>query len=332
VNESLQLAELEHKLAATLTPQQRTNEAEVIYRTALARIDRLPPTAVSRQWQAVRLNLLLGLLDILYYQFRPGAMAALNEQTRLLLDAVGTAEQQSRFFARLDQMIFLQNRYRSHSENVAQARAALAYAQESGRVQLIARQHFHLGFHLLWRGSLDEAEIILRQTLATAEASGDFWLQDQCLVYLTILHRLRGETTQVLTYLPKLVEISNQVGYRNYIGVSRANSAWLHYRAGEWPQAQTQAEAALTSWTVGAPYPFHWLAHWPMLAMALRQNRPADAVATARAMLHPKQQLLPDEIDKVLEAAVAAWDGGDEAAAGAFLKTAVELATQHGYL
>jgi hypothetical protein len=66
--------------------------------------------------------------------------------------------------------------------------------------------------------------------------------------------------------------------------------------------------------------------------MALRQNRPADAVAAARAMLHPKQQLLPDEIDEVLESAVAAWDAGDEAAADDFLKTAVELATQHGYL
>jgi hypothetical protein len=66
--------------------------------------------------------------------------------------------------------------------------------------------------------------------------------------------------------------------------------------------------------------------------MALRQNRAAEAVAAARAMLHPKQQLLPDEIDNVLKSAVTAWDAGDEAAAGDFLKTAVELATQLGYL
>jgi tetratricopeptide (TPR) repeat protein len=292
----------------------------------------MPPTAVTRPWQTIRLNLLLGLLDILYFQIRPGAMAALNEQTRLLLDAVGTAEQQSHYFARLDQMIFLQNRYRSNIENVAGARTGLAYAQESGLTQLMGRHQFHLGFHLLWYGNLDESGTMLRQALKTAEASGNFWLQDQSLAYLTILYRLQGETTQVLTYLPKLVEISEQVGYHNYIGVSQANHAWLHYRAGEWLQAQTEAEAALTSWTLGTKYPLQWLANWLLLAVALRQNRLEDAVDAARAMLHPKQQLLSDEIDEVLDAAVTAWDAGDEAAAGDFLKTAVNLATQHGYL
>jgi hypothetical protein len=88
----------------------------------------------------------------------------------------------------------------------------------------------------------------------------------------------------------------------------------------------------LTSWTLGTKYPLQWLANWLLLAIGLGQNRAAEAVAAARAMLHPKQQLLSDEIDKELEAAVAAWEAGDEAAAGDFLKTAVKLATQHGYL
>jgi DNA-binding SARP family transcriptional activator len=332
MDESLQLAALAYKLAATLTPQQRADEAEAIYRTALARIDKMPPMAVTRQWQTIWLNLLLGLLDILYFQIRPGAMAALNEQTRLLLDAVGTAEQQSQFYSRLNQMTFIQNRFRLGNESISRAQTSLVYARESGRTRLIARQQFHVGFCLLWSRKLDEAEKMLRQALAMAEASGDFWLQDQCLAYSTILYRLRGDITQVLAYLPKLVEVSNQVGNTIYIGVSQANRAWLHYRAGEWLQAQAQAKVALTSWTLGTGYPLQWLAHWLLLAMAQRQSQPADAVAAARAMLHPKQQQLPDEIDKVLEAAVAAWDAGDEVTAHTFLKTAVELATQHGYL
>ena len=102
-DEPLQMAKLERKLAATLPPQQRADEAEAVYRAALARLEEPPSTSVARQWQAVRLNILLGLLDALYFQIRPEAMADLREQTQTLLDAVGTAEQQARFYSRLGQ-------------------------------------------------------------------------------------------------------------------------------------------------------------------------------------------------------------------------------------
>ncbi len=330
-SESLQLAQLERKLAATLTPQQREDEAAALYRAALVRLDGKPPTAVTQQWQSTRLNILLGLLDALYFQFRPEAMAELNEKTRTLLDEVGTAEQQSHYYSRLGQIAFLQNRYRAPAGNVALAQTALANAQKTDNTGLIARQHFHLGFHLLWHGSLHGAEDMLQQALATAKELGDSWSQDQSLVYLTILYRFQGNIAQVVAHLPQLVEISRRVGNSMYIGVSQANTAWLHYHAGEWRQVQAQAEKAVASWS-GTSYPFQWLAHWLLLALALRQNRLPDAIAAARAMLDSKQQQLPDEVDEVLGAAAAAWEACDETAAQSSLATAVKLAQQYGYL
>ncbi len=327
----LLLAELERKLAATLPSQRREQEAETVYRAALARLDKTPPTAVAHRWQSTQLNILLGLLDALYFQLRPEAMAELNEQTRALLDAVGTAAQKSRFYSRLDQMNFLQNRYRVLPDNIALAETTLAYAQESGDIRLIARQQFHQGFDLLWHGDWDEADAPLLRALGTAQDLGDFWLQDQCLAYLTILYRLRDDTVQVEAQLPRLVEVAHSVGYPNYIGVAQANAAWLAYRAGEWRQAQAQAEAAVASWADGT-YPFRWLAYWLLLALALAQNRLADAVDSARAMIDVNQQKLPDKMDDLLGTAVSAWDADDEVVTRDCLETAVALVTQHGYL
>ncbi len=329
-DEPLKLADLERKVAATLPPQQREDEAETVYRTALLRLDKRPSKATHLQWQSLRLNILLGLLDVFYFQQRSEAMAELKEQTQVLVDEVGTAEQQSHFYSRLNRITLLQNRYRAPAENVALAQTALAYAQESDNPHLIARQQFHLGFHMLWHGSLDGAEEMLQQALAAAIELGDSWLQDQCLVYLTILYRLQGNIDQVRAHLSYLGKISRQVGYDSYIGVSQANRAWLQYRAREWQQALNQAEAAVAKWDSTA-YPLQWLAYWPLLAIALRQKRLPDAIAAAQAMLDTEQQRL-DEVEAVLGAAVAAWQSNDEATAQSHLVTAVELAAQSGYL
>jgi hypothetical protein len=330
-NDPLLSARLERKLAATLPTQQRYEEAEAVYRAALARLDRLSPTAVTRQHKSLRLNILLGLLDALYFQLQPEAMIDLKEETQALLDEVGTAEQRSNYYSRLDQIALLRQRYRVLAENLADGQLALTFARESGNVRLIARQQFHHGFQLLWYGNLSEAEAYLQQSLSGAEALGDFWLQDQCLVYMTIMYRLQGKITQVAVQLPHLIEISQAVGYSNYIGVAQANAAWLHYHAGEWQPAQTQAETAEAN-LINTTYPFQWVVHWLLLALALRQDRLPDAIAAARAMLHVKQQKLPDEVEAALETAVSAHEANDEMTARDCLKTAVDLAIHYGYL
>ncbi len=327
----LRLVELQRKLAATLPPQERVDEAVAIYQRALAHLEGSPPENKRRQWQTTRLNINLSLLDALYLQHQVEAMAELNKQVRALLDEVGTAVQQVRFYARLGQLAVLQNRFCPRAETIALAQTSLAYAQESGNVPLIARHQFDLGFHFLWQGNLNGAEEMLQQSLASAKEFGNSWLRNLCLVYLTVLYRFQGDSAQIVAYLSPLVEISHQVGTGMYIGVSQANIAWLHYRAGEWQAAQKQAETAVSSWAK-TMYPFQWLAHWLLLAIARRQNRLPEAIAAARAMLDVKQQKLPDEVEAALVTAVSAWEADDEVTVRDGLETAVALAAQHGYL
>jgi hypothetical protein len=326
-DEHLQLAQLKRKLAATLPAQHRSEEAENIYRTALAR----PHTVKSAKSQLTRLNLLLGLLDVLYFQQRPEAMAELTEETEALLAEVGTATQQIAYYARLDQIAFLQNRFRVPAESIGAAKKSLLIAQESGDQRLIARCHFHLGFCLLWHGELEDSEEPLQQALASAQALGDSWLQVQCLAYLTILYRLQGNQAQVVAHIAHLDEISQQIEYNLYIGVSHANRAWLHYHAEEWPQAQTQAKAALAIWIKGW-YPFQWLASIIVLAICFTENQWEQAIAAAEAMLDPQQQRLPEALAEALEEAVDQWHSGELDAAADCVQRAMTVAMEIAYL
>jgi eukaryotic-like serine/threonine-protein kinase len=207
----------------------------------------------------------------------------------------------------------------------------LVLAHESGNSQLIGRQSFHLGFQLLWSDESGSADACLQQALTVAEAIGDSWLQVQSLVYLSILCRLTGDTDRLNGYLPALTARTQAMGHSIYSGVAQAQSAWLHYCAGEWSPARRMAQAALTIWA-DAPYPFEWLARWILLALARQTNQLSAAVAAGRAMLLPSQQKLADRVDAALQTAVSAWEADDVDGAQDALATAVNLAYQYGYL
>ncbi|GIK40907.1 MAG: transcriptional activator [Chloroflexota bacterium] len=326
-SERLRRAELQHKLAETLPPQQRGDEAIALRRVALT----LVQERNDRGGQQVRLNILLGLMDALYYQLQAETMAELAGQTQALLDDVGTAMQQAHFYSQLNQMAMLKEKYRLSAETVTLAQKALAYAQEASNAWQINHQHFGLGFNLLWHGDLAGAEAVLQETLALAGKLGDQWSQTQCLVYLTILYRLRGDTTQVGAYLPRLVEAGQTVGTPFYMAVSQANTAWLHHRNGQFLSAQKEALAALSTWD-NSPYPFQWLAYWIVLAMALKQESLSEAIEAARAMLAPTQQKLPDDVTEALEMASQTWESDNGDIIQERLRQVVELAGQYGYL
>jgi hypothetical protein len=177
-------------------------------------------------------------------------------------------------------------------------------------------------------GDLDGAEATLHEALALAGQLGDLWSQTQCLVYLTILYRLRGDAARVGAYLPRLLEAGQSTGSPYYLAVVHANRAWLHHRDGNISAAQEEAQAALSAWE-DSPYPFQWLAQWVTLALALREDALPAAVAAAQALLQPNQQRLPDDLAEALAIAVQTAESD---AAQAHLARAVKLARNYGYL
>lgn len=317
-------AALLRKVAKTLPPQQRADEAISLHRAALTLLD----GCHERSCQELRLEILLGLMDALYYQLRVEAMAELEREIQPLLEEVGATAQRIHFYSQLNQMALIQERYRLSGATVELIRNALAFALEAGDAWQIAHLRFGLGFNLLWRGDLDGAEAALYEALALAGKLGDQWSQTQCLVYLTILYRLRGDTARVDASLLRLLEAGQSAGSPFYLAVCQANRAWLRYRAGDFPAARADAQAALAAWK-NSPYPFQWLAQSVALALALREGDVSAAVATAQALLAPSQQRLPDDL---AEALAMAAQTAESDAARAHLAQAVKLARNHGYL
>jgi hypothetical protein len=244
---------------------------------------------------------------------------------------VGTAEQKSLFYQRLCQIAFLQERYRISADTIALGRQSALYAQETDHAWYITRSQFLIGFLQLWHGSFNEAEDKLQQALNGAGKIGDLWSQNQILAYLTTFYRFQGYVDQFTIYQSQFKEVSEAAGSPTYTAVWQANTAWLHYHNGQLQDAWEQAQEAVATWgDVGNP--FRWLAHWILLAVALERGQTKDAIRSAKVMLDPIQQKLPDEVTASLEGAVKSWEDKQDGETKDYLEKGVKLAQEKGYL
>ncbi|MCP4363434.1 MAG: hypothetical protein GY796_35995 [Chloroflexi bacterium] len=82
---------------------------------------------------------------------------------------------------------------------------------------------------------------------------------------------------------------------------------------------------ALSVWD-NLPYPFHWLARFPLLAVSLSRGEIEESFQLAAALLVPPQQRLPDELTEALEKAINASTPRPH------LEHALQVAREMGYL
>jgi predicted ATPase len=321
---------LQSKIAETFIARHLTTDAERFFDLALETMGPFSdnwPLKIQQSWlkiQLSRMNLiyLLGDLD------RQTEIRAMIEP---VIEIIGKPVHHVDFMKALGSMNLQKERYILSSNSVEIFLATLAAARETGDVAQISLAQFAVGFSLLWSGKLDQAALPFIASLEQAEEAGIAYTQVLCLTYLTCLYRFLGNSDEARRYGERSLAATEQVEMPTYLAAAHANLAWLALRDGLLPEARREAEQALTIWG-DYPYPFRWLASWVLLALHTRGREFGAAAAAAQAILRPGQRPQPGELPNVLESAVAAWDAGDEAAANDFLKMAVELATQHGYL
>jgi hypothetical protein len=93
------------------------------------------------------------------------------------------------------------------------ARAVYAAAQEA-EPSPFWWAVFELGFALLWYGDLDEADVVLRESLAEGVRRGDLALQSRARTYLMIAGRKRGDVEGVREAIPGVIECARGVAAR----------------------------------------------------------------------------------------------------------------------
>ena len=197
----------------------------------------------------------------------------------------------------------------------------------------IAWGRFNLGFCQLWHGDLDDAQEQMQAALEVGERSQDVTLQSRCITYLAIVFRKRGQVKETHSYSLRILDVAPLVHFPEYLGIARANLAWVAWRKGNLTEAQVNGRTALEIWRARpVEYVFCWLALWPLIGVELAQNRLAEALDYARLLLAPEQQPLPEALRAGIEAALQVWDAGRTDMAHTYLQSTTTSAQEMGYL
>jgi DNA-binding SARP family transcriptional activator len=308
-SEKIARARLQRKIGKTLAGEQ-ADYAQVTAQYETAEIILGAPTADAgagwwEEWCQIQLEQLL----LMYWWQRTDDMTERLARVQPLLERHGTPIQRAALLSNLSRQLNRSGRFAPSADALDYARAALEALPSSSSPEMRAGYQFSFGFNLLWYGDHAEAEVALNEALAVAEQAGDITLQTRCLAYLVAAARRQGDDADVTNYARRCLALANTANMLDYIGAAQAGLAWAAWRRDDLAEAARLAQAALATWREhAAPYPLYWQALWPLLGMALAQERLAEAVSYARQLLQPEQQALPTRLEEPLAAALAAWD------------------------
>lgn len=332
IYDCIKQAYLYRKIAQTWTLQRRFKEALQAHSMAEAALEGESAERTAEWWQAW-IEIQHARIDTHYWLSQLHEMTELVEKTRPMVERYGSQVQRASFFLSLLYMNFRRERYVISEETLEYAQLLLAARLELENETDIAYARFVLGFAYLWQGNLDLAEEQLQAAQMMSKQTGDVALQSLNLTYLTVLSRKRGQLEETRYYASQALAVATALQRPEYIGMVKANLAWVAWREGNLTEAQANGLAALELWrSIWTVYPFQWAALWPLIAVALAQDQLTEAVDHARLLLDPQQQPLPSALNVLVEVAIQSWDAGQVEAACAHLQQAAALAGELGYL
>ena len=313
-------AALMGRRSVALWRQSRTQEALEVLVDAESTLESADDR--ERAWWQTWIDVKLERAHIAYFE------AELDELTRVIaeltpvVDERGSAVQKLEFLHVLAQDAYRRERYVPSEDTEELVREI--YRRSLQLEDSYAE--FTLGFCLLWRGKLEEAEDYLLRGVASARVRGDVLIETRCLVYALVSRRRRGDVEGARLLLGELEALEDLQRYR---GLFHASAAWIALRDGEVERALVMGEAALADWAAepgrGGPTVFQWSARFPLLAVALARGRTSTAFEHAGAMLDASQQPLAPEVREMLARAIRE-DRVDQ------LETALDVARVSGYV
>jgi hypothetical protein len=135
--------------------------------------------------------------------------------------------------------------------------------------------------------------------------------------------------------LPRALVAAREAGakFDDRIAANMSVAAWLAWQDGRSDEVlRLAAEIESLNLTNVGPGAMHrWIYLFPLLALRLAAGATAEAVAAARRIIDPSQQLLPDDLTAALADACESWDQGDPAQTPQRLTGALALARAHAY-
>ncbi len=279
----------------------------------------------SRDWRAEWLELQFarawwGSLD---------EMAAAIAKMQPIVEQYGTQEQRKLLLEVTGIYHAHRDRFVIPAERVATWRATIAAMEPADNEVQRGIDLALLGIGLVCADQFDEAEEQLRQALRLGEQTGNAWVQNNCLIFLPLVFRRRGQVDEVR----RLLSQARSLGIAPYNRILTGHAAWVAWREGNLPLAERYGHESLQQLPEQVrPHPFLWAGRWPLIGVALAKGEIAAAIDDVCWLLDPTQQPPAAPLDTLLEAAVRAWESGAQAEANALLQQVVPLARHLGYL
>jgi tetratricopeptide (TPR) repeat protein len=338
-NAGIWQARLHRKIGQTLGIQEQFDQEWQAYDQAEAALAcELPGRTPA--WSQAWIDIQLSRIERSYYRSQIQEMTERIEQTRPVVRQYGLPAQRTDFLSSLwlwsiwrDWCDGRRERYMTSEESLGYAQALLAARLDTGNDREIGWARFYLGVAYLWHGDLEEAEEQLHTALALGERTGDVTLQARCLGNVIYVYRNRAQVEETRRAGLRALAIATEIGMPYYIGMAKANLAWVAWREGNLAEARELGHAALALWSQSSIFmPVRWTALWPLICTELAQERLSEAMAYARMLQGPAQHLPPEELSAIVEAALAKWGAGQQDTARMELEQATVMAQQMGYL
>jgi class 3 adenylate cyclase/tetratricopeptide (TPR) repeat protein len=306
------------------------NAAEALLGPDAGRADGDDDTVVD-QWLELMID---GRADLHLMRFEPDLALAVLERARPVLEARGGSARKMAFHRFHTTQKLLRNRLRVDDDDIAILRASVEEGEFSGgdRDKDVGYATGFLGWALWLRGDLCEAAEELDRAVVLAERVGEALLCNMALSSLTLTALRRHDTESVRALLPRSLAAARAV--RHDLQNGRAAGAWLAWQDGRRDEVLRLA-AEIEEWDatrIGWGAMHRWIYLFPVLAVHLAANAPAEAVAAARRIIDPSQQALPDGLTAALATACDSWDQGDEPRAARLLAEALDVAIEHAFL
>jgi class 3 adenylate cyclase len=286
--------------------------------------------ATADQWLEMMID---GRAAIHSMSSEPELLRATLERARPMLEARGTPARRHVFDRQIAFEGLIRQRYRVEDADLAGLRRSVELAEhtEEEREKDIGYATYFLGWALWLRGELAEARERSEKALAMAERIGETHLRSISLMALILTALREHETESVRALIPRATAATHDDS-STVTGVMACQS-WLAWQDGH-PDEVIRLAGQIAKFdparmAFGSRH--RWVYIFPLIAARLRAGDTAAAVAAARQILDPSQQLLPDELMAALNTACTAWDRGEVDAAEADLVGALDLAHDLNY-
>jgi DNA-binding SARP family transcriptional activator len=332
---TLQGANLAAKRAGAFVLQGRYSDAGECIQDAVYRLDHLSGRMVAGnytpEWWQVCLDVRLEQLRICWYHEGPVAWQVLLSDLAPEVARHGLLRHRHALAEFLLQTELDGGGFRLHDSAVETRRQDLLTAVECGFPREVVIARIEYGFALLWARHLVEARDVLAAALQEARVLELKVLQLKVAVHLLVLDRLQGQVEHSTEVCEQVLELALTVGSPMYLGVAKAEQAWVLLRQGKQAAAADAAVEAIAAWGQ-QKFPMRWLALWVLLAVQVERDDIGEAVLSAWQILDASQQAPVRDVSESLALAIDCWTADDITGARVQLLATIALGQVHHYL